>query len=150
MDRIASQLDRGTATPERRLADLLRLTLPARDLHDVAVETVDEGEVRLRFPFRPDYLGPGDIYSGPLLLSFADTAIYAAAQLGLEEGRIALTSTLNVAFLKRAAAGDIVTLSRVLRRGRRLIHAEAWLFDHAAVEPVGHATASCAVASARS
>lgn len=140
------QIDRDTVSAERRLADLLRRTLPARDLHDVAVETVDEGEVRLRFPFRPDHLGPGNIFSGPLLLSFADTAIYAAVQLGLDQDRIALTSTLNAAFLKPAPAGDIVTLSRVLRRGRRLVHAEAWLFDHAAIDPLCHVTASCALA----
>ncbi|MGE0153435.1 MAG: PaaI family thioesterase [Reyranellaceae bacterium] len=132
---------------ERDLLELLRRTLPARDLHEVAVEAVEEGEIRLRFPFRPGYLGPGEIFSGPLLLSFADTAIYAAVQVDLPEDRIALTSTLNVSFLRPAQAQDVVALSRVLRRGRRIAHAEAWLFSYAATDPILHATASCVLAA---
>ena len=132
--------------PEQ-LVSLLRRTLPARDLHDLTVEAIEEGEIRLRFPFRGDYLGPGGIVSGPLLLSFADTAIYAAAQLDLPAGQMALTSTINVAFLRQAQPADVIALSRVLRRGKRLTHAEAWLFSHSAVDPICHVTASCAVVS---
>lgn len=131
------------------LQDLLRRTLPARDLHDVSVDAVEEGEIRLRFPFRAEYLGPGDIVSGSLLLSFADTAIYAAAQLDLPEGQIALTSTLAVSFLRPAQPADVISLSRVLRRGKTLVHAEAWLFSHTATDPILHATASCAVVPKR-
>lgn len=130
---------------EAELRALLRRLLPERDLHGVAVEAIEEGEVRLRFPFAEDCLGPGRVFSGPLLLSFADTAIFAAVQLGVPAGQLALTSTINVAFLRAAQAADVVTLSRVLRRGRNLAHAEAWLFSHAGVEPVAHATASCAI-----
>ena len=130
---------------EEELADLLRRTLPARDFHDLTVEAIEEGEVRLRFPFSPDQLGPGGIVSGPLLLSHADTAIYAAAQYDLPTGQIALTSTLNVAFLRQAQPADVISLSRVLRRGKRLAHAEAWLFNHAAMDPIAHVTASCAI-----
>lgn len=130
---------------ENELANLLRRTLPTRDLHDLSVDAIEEGEIRLRFPFSAEYLGPGGIVSGPLLLSFADTAIYAAAQLDLPDGEVALTSTLNVSFLRAAQPVDVIALSRVLRRGGRLAHAEAWLFNYAAMDPILHATASCAI-----
>lgn len=130
---------------ESDLQRLLLRLLPARDQHDLVVEEIEEGEIRLRFPFDPACVGPGGIVSGPLLLSFADTAIFAAAQSSLSAGEIALTSTLNVAFLRPAKPTEIVALSRLLRRGRTVLHAEAWLFSHAAVEPILHATATCAV-----
>lgn len=130
---------------EEELAALLRRTLPARDLHDLSVEAIEEGEIRLHFPFKPDHLGPGGIVSGPLLLSHVDTAIYAAVQRSLPPGQIALTSTLNVSFLRPAQPVDVIALSRVLRRGQRLAHAEAWLFNYAAMDPIVHATASCAI-----
>lgn len=130
---------------EEELTALLRRTLPSRDLHDLTVEAIEEGEIRLHFPFKPDHLGPGGIVSGPLLLSHADTAIYAAVQHGLPSGQIALTSTLNVSFLRPAQPVDVIALSRVLRRGKRLAHAEAWLFNYAAMDPIIHATASCAI-----
>jgi uncharacterized protein (TIGR00369 family) len=133
---------------EDELAALLRRTLPTRDLHDFTVEAVEEGEIRLHFPFRPEHLGPGGIVSGPLLLSHVDTAIYAAVQHDLPAGQIALTSTVSVSFLRPAQPVDVITLSRVLRRGKRLVHAEAWLFNHAAMNPIIHATASCAIVQA--
>jgi len=132
---------------ESDLQSLLLRLLPARDQHNLIVDEIEEGEIRLRFPFDPACVGPGGIVSGPLLLSFADTAIFAAAQSSLPSGEIALTSTLNVAFLRPAKPTEIVALSRLLRRGRAMLHAEAWLFNHAAVEPILHATASCVVAA---
>ena len=127
------------------LSAVLYRTLPACDLHKLIVESCDEGEVRLRFPFDKSFIGPGNVFSGPTLLSFADTAIYAAAQAAYGEAALPLTSTINVAFLKAAQASDIVSLSRVLRRGKRLAHVEAWLFNHMAVDAITHATASCAI-----
>lgn len=122
---------------------VLYRTLPACDRHRLIVESCDEGEVRLRFPFDASFIGPGNVFSGPTLLSFADTAIYAAAQAAYGEAALPLTSTINVAFLKAAQASDIVSLSRVIRRGRQLAHVEAWLFNHMAVDAITHATASC-------
>lgn len=132
-------LDRAT------LQAALQRLLPPRDLHGVIVESCEGGEVRLRFPFDPGFVGPGNIFSGPTLLSFADTAIYAAAQAAYGEAALPLTSTINVAFLKAAQASDIVALSRVIRRGKRLAHVEAWLFNHMAVDAITHVTASCAI-----
>jgi len=129
-------------------ATLERL-LPARDLHGVAVESCDGTEVRLRFPFDPSFVGPGDIFSGPTLLSFADTAIFAAAQASCGAGLLPLTGGINVTFLRAAQASDIVALARVIRRGRTMAHVEAWLFNHVAIDAIAHATASCILATAR-
>ena len=67
------------------------------------------------------------------------------------EGEIALRAaagvearvvTLNVTILRPAQQADTISLSRVLRRDRDTVHAEAWLFSHAVIEPVLHATAT--------
>ncbi len=130
---------------EDELQTLLEKTLPAADLHGLFVEECQDQDVRLRFPFDARFLGPGDIFSGPALLSFADTALYAAVQAAIGVAEIALTSNLNVTFLKPAEAADVVALARVIRKGRRTAHAEAWLFSHAAIDPMLHATASLAI-----
>jgi len=130
---------------EQELEDLLRATLPARDLHGVSVEEIGDDSVRLRFPFDRSLIGPGDIFSGPALLSFADTAIYAAIQARIGRAGLALVSTLNVSFLRPAAAADTLCLARVLRLGKRSAHAEAWLFSHIPAEPIVHATANCVI-----
>jgi hypothetical protein len=51
---------------------------------------------------------------------------------------------LNVTVLRVAQRADVIALSRVVRRDRNLVHAEAWLFSHAVVEPMLHATATLA------
>ncbi|MEO8557952.1 MAG: PaaI family thioesterase [Rhodospirillales bacterium] len=134
---------------EAALQATLQRLLPARDLHGVIVETCQGGEVRLRFPFDKSFVGPGNIFSGPTLLSFADTAIYAAAQAAYGDTALPLTSTINVTFLKAAQATDIVSLSRVIRRGKRLAHVEAWLFNHVAIDAISHVTASCAIVAVK-
>ena len=130
---------------ERALAALLRETLPDRDLHGVEVEEIDEQGVRLRFPFDAAFIGPGEIFSGPALLSFADTAIYAAIQARIGRQGLALVSTMSVSFLRAAKSADTICLARVIRLGKKSAHAEAWLFSHAAVEPIVHVTANCVI-----
>ena len=44
--------------------------------------------------------------------------------------------------LRSAQAADVLALSRVIRRDGDRVHAETWLFSHAVVEPMLHATAT--------
>jgi hypothetical protein len=116
---------------EDELQKLLEKTLPAADLHGLFVEECQDQDVRLRFS-----LAAGGAWSMPALLSLIDTALRAAA--GLE----ARLTHLNVTVLRQAQAADVLALSRVLRRDGDSIHAEAWLFSHAVIDPMLHATAS--------
>jgi len=116
---------------EDELQALLEKTLAPADLHGLFVEECQDQDVRLRFSLRP-----GETWSTPALLSLVDTALKAAA--GLE---MRLTH-LNVTVLKPAQAADVIALSRVIRRDGDVTHAEAWLFSHAVVDPMLHATAS--------
>lgn len=120
-------------------------SLPAMDCHALEVDDIDDDGVRLRFPFDPKFVGPGEIFSGPTLLGFADTAIFAAGKATLGREAVPLVSTLSVTFLRPAQPADIVALARVISRRKRVLHAEAWLFAHAAVDPLLHATATCVV-----
>jgi len=119
---------------EDELQKLLEKTLPAVDLHGLFVEECQDQDVRLRFS-----LAAGEAWSMPTLLSLVDTALRAAA------GVTAELSHLNVTALRPAQAADVISLSRVLRRNGDQVHAEAWLFSHAAVDPILHATASLSI-----
>ncbi len=116
---------------EAELQDLLDRALPAADRHDVFVEECQDQDVRLRFS-----LEPGKSWSSASLLSLADTSLRAAA--GLE----AFLTHLSVTVLQAAHEADVLALSRVIRRDGATVHAEAWLFSHAVVEPMLHATAT--------
>ena len=122
---------------EDELQRALEEALPPADLHDVFVEECQDQDVRLRFS-----LGSGDTsWSSAALLCLVDTSLRAAAGLS------STLSHLNVTVLKAAHEADVIALSRVIRRDGGTIHTEAWLFSHAAVDPMLHATGSL-VASA--
>jgi len=116
---------------EDELQALLEKTLAPGDLHGLFVEECQDQDVRLRFS-----PGPGETWSTAALLSLVDTALKAAS------GVSARLTHLNVTVLKPAQEADVIALSRVIRRDGDVMHAEAWLFSHAVVDPMLHATAS--------
>jgi hypothetical protein len=116
---------------EDELQKILETALPAADLHDVFVEECQDQDIRLRFSLKP-----GERWSSAALLSLVDTSMRATMGMG------ASLSHLNVTVLRPAYDADVIALSRTIRRTGETIHAEAWLFSHAVVEPMLHATGS--------
>jgi hypothetical protein len=116
---------------EEELQALLEKTTAERDRYELFVEECQDQDVRLRFsPIK----GAG--WSMVSLLTVAETSLRAAA------GPQTRLSNLNVTVLRPTQQADVIALSRVLRRNRQIVHAEAWLFSHAVVEPMLHATAT--------
>jgi hypothetical protein len=116
---------------EEELQKILETALPPADLHDVFVEECQDQDIRLRFSRKP-----GERWSSAALLSLVDTSLRATTGMG------ASLSHLNLTVLRPAHDADVIALSRVIRRSGETVHAEAWLFSHAVVEPMLHATGS--------
>lgn len=116
---------------EDELQALLEKTLPAADLHGLFVEECQDQDVRLRFSPAPD-----SDWTTAALLSLVDTSLRATA------GVTAKLTHLTVTVLRPAQQADVIALARVIRRDGPTVHAETWLFSHAVVEPMLHATAS--------
>lgn len=123
---------------EDELQQLLEKTLPAADRHDVFVEECQDQDVRLRFS-----LASGETWTDSALLSLVDTSLRAAA------GAASSLTHLGVTVLRAAQEADVIALSRIIRRDGDVVHAEAWLFSHAVVDPMLHATASLRTSSRR-
>ena len=116
---------------EDELQALLEKTTPERDRHELFVEECQDQDVRVRFS-----PAKAEAWSTAALLTVAEISLRAAA------GPQARLSHLNVTVLRAPHQADVIALSRVLRRDRDIVHAEAWLFSHAVVEPMLHATAT--------
>ncbi|MBS0526000.1 MAG: hypothetical protein JSS04_20390 [Proteobacteria bacterium] len=115
---------------EDELQAALERTTPERDRYELFVEEAQDQDVRVRFS------PPAEGWSTAALLAVIDTALRAAA--GVE----ASVTHLNVTMLRGAQQSDVIALSRALRRERDMVHAECWLFGHAVVEALLHATAT--------
>src|SRR5216683_2904721 len=121
---------------EEELQAALEKTTPARDRYELFVEQCQDQDVRVRFS-----PAKGEGWAMAALLTVAETSLRAAA------GPEARVTHLNITVLRAAQQADVIALSRVLRRDRRVVHAEAWLFSHAVVEPMLHVTATLQVRS---
>ncbi|WP_428674511.1 hypothetical protein [Reyranella sp.] len=119
---------------EEELQAQLEKTTPERDRYELFVEESQDQDVRVRFS-PPSGVG----WSTAALLTVVDTSLRAAA--GVE----ASITHLGVTRLREAQPTDIIALSRVIRRDGDVVHTETWLFSHAVVEAMLHATASLAV-----
>ena len=116
---------------EEELQHRLDAALPEAERHGVFVEEVGDQDVRLRFE-----MPAGRGWSDAALLAVVDTSLRAVA--GLE----ARLTHLSLTRLKPPQEAEIVAIARVIRRDRRTVHAEAWLFSHAVIDAMAHATAS--------
>src|SRR5471030_1880318 len=119
---------------EEELQALLERTTPARERYELFVEQFQDQEVRVRFT--PPREKGAEGWSTAALLAVMDISLRAAAR---EEASL---THLSVTRIRSAQPADVLALSRVIRRDRDVIHAESWLFSHAVVEPMLHATAT--------
>lgn len=136
---------------ESELKEVLVKNLPAIDQHDEIIERISHGEVRLRLPFRKEYLGAeawgntgGVVYSGPMVMGLADTAMYACIHAALGRDVIPVIVTLTITFLRPAAAADLIAEARIIRQGKRLAYLETYLYSEGDAEPIGHVTSTYA------
>jgi uncharacterized protein (TIGR00369 family) len=83
------------------------------------VREVEPGRVLLIRDFAPAMLRPGGLISGPTLMSLADTAAYALIFAHVGPELMAVTSSLNIHFLRGAKPGPIHVEGRLLTLGRR-------------------------------
>jgi len=126
--------------------------LPVVDHHGEIVEYVGDGELRVRLPFRREYMGrdvwkgsEANVYSGPMVLGFADTAMYACI-VGTFGGKVlGIIQTMTTNFLRPARDTDLIAQVRISRRGKRSIYLEVWLFSDGDTEPAAHVTATAAI-----
>lgn len=130
--------------------ELTRKTTPLAAVFDLEVQSLDKGRTRVRLPFRSDFVRAGGTVSGPALMMLADYALYAVVMSVAELGEGAVTSNLNMTFLRRPLAVDVIAEGRLIRCGKRLAYGEVTLFSEGDEEPVAHATGTYALPSRKS
>lgn len=98
---------------------LIQGAFPLMDDKGPRVTEVAPGRVRILRPYEDGMLRPGGVISGPNLMGIADTAAYALVLAHVGDQLMAVTSNLNMNFLRGAVPGDIHAEAELLRLGRR-------------------------------
>jgi acyl-coenzyme A thioesterase PaaI-like protein len=154
-DRSGEHGSNAALTAQETEALILR-NLPTVDHHGEVVEAVGGDTIRVRLPFRPEFMGDepwqdgsGRVFSGPMVMGFADTAMYGCVIAALGEDVIPVMANYTITFLRPARDADLIAEARIVRRGARLHYLECWLTSDGDPEPCAHITSTYRVARRR-
>jgi len=116
----------------------------------LAIEAVWDGGCRVRQRFRAASIRPGGTISGPTMMALADFAMYVALLAAIGPVPLAVTTNLNIHFLRKPGRCDLTAEARLLKLGKRLATGEIIIRANGAAEPVAHATSTYSIPRASS
>ncbi len=111
----------------------------------LTIENVAYGNVRVRRAFNADYLRPGGTLSGPTMMELADFAMYVAVLSAIGAVPLAVTTNLNINFLRKPAQADLIADAKLLKVGKRLAVGEVAIYSDGLEEPVAHVTSTYSI-----
>lgn len=89
--------------------------------HAIVVAGAEAGQARLTLRPTDVHLRPGAVISGPTIMMLADAAAYVALLSLGPAAQMAVTTNLNMSFLRAGRlGGEIVQTAEVIKKGRRL------------------------------
>jgi uncharacterized protein (TIGR00369 family) len=109
------------------------------------VEAISGRTVRMRMAYHDRMLRPGGTISGPAMFALADIAMYAAVLAAIGPEALAVTTNLNINFLRKPRPGDMVAEAKILKLGKRLAVGEISLWSDGDEELVAHATSTYSI-----
>lgn len=109
------------------------------------IEDVGPMRARLRLKYSEDYLRPGGTISGPAMMGLADHAFYIALLAQIGRVALAVTTNLNINFLRKPGPVDLIADVRIFKLGRRLAVGEVTLVSDGETDPVAHATVTYSI-----
>jgi uncharacterized protein (TIGR00369 family) len=110
-----------------------------------AIDSVSPGEAVVRLSANELHLRPGGTVSGPSMMALADLAAYVVILAHIGPVALAVTTNLNINFLRKPDAGDLLATCRLLKLGKRLAVVDCAIAGEGQDELVAHATATYSV-----
>ena len=125
--------------------DLLKTGLPWTAMLDINTEKMLAGEVVMRLPYRADSTRPGGTISGPHMMLLADACMYGVVLSLIGRVELAVTTNLNINFLRKPRESDLVAEGKIIKLGKRLAVIEVALHSEAEEKLVAHATGTYSI-----
>jgi uncharacterized protein (TIGR00369 family) len=115
----------------------------------LTIERVAYGDVRVRREFHARQLRPGGTISGPTMMQLADFTMYVAVFSAVGRKPAAVTTNLNINFLRKPAPAALIADARLLRVGKRLVFGEVTIYSEGEEAPVAHVTSTYSIPNDR-
>src|SRR3954454_15530090 len=100
---------------------------------------------RIRRKFSETSLRPGGTISGPTMMGLTDFAMYVAILASIGPVPLAVTTNLNINFLRKPAPADLIAEARLVKLGKRLAVGEVSIRSDGEEDMVAHATSTYSI-----
>ena len=108
-------------------------------------DSVEDGRVVFRYEATDDDLRPGATVSGPTLMALADTGMYFAVLAAIGPVALAVTTSLNINFLRKPGPGELVVETLMLKLGQKLAVGEVFVRSAGSTSVICHATVTYSI-----
>ena len=115
----------------------------------ITVDSVDDTTIRIRQKTLDQHLRPGGTVSGPTLMAMVDCGFYLLLLARLGPVALAVTTNLNINFMRKPEPGDLLGEGRLLKLGKALAVGDFTIWNEGQKDPVAHATITYSIPPAR-
>ncbi len=106
----------------------------------IEIRRVDRRSITLGMPAQPRNLRPGGTISGPAMMSLVDLGMYLLVLAQIGPVPLAVTTNLNIDFLRKPPPGDLRAEGELLKLGRRIAVGDFRIYGAEGDEPVARAS----------
>lgn len=144
-------MQRESVMSKAEIERLLRAEFPQafNDDSGLSLEQVAFGTCRVRQAYLPRLIRPGGTISGPTMMALADFSMYVAVFSVAGPMALAVTTNLNINFLRKPAQADLIAETRLLKAGKRLVVGEVAIFSDGDDDAVAHVTSTYSIPPTR-
>lgn len=131
------------------ITEFMQRTFPSSRPERFRIESVDERSLTFRYSTTEDDLRPGGTVSGPTLMTLSDVGMLYAVLASVGPITLTMTTNLNIHFLNKPTAGDLIVETKILKLGKRLAVGEVLVHGAGVRDPVSHATVTYSIPADR-
>ncbi len=106
---------------------------------------VEAGHVVVQITTGEQHIRAGGTISGPTLFSLADMGGYACVLSHVGREALAVTTNLNINFMRKAEPGLLIADNKILKLGKRLMVFESTITAGNSPAVIAHATGTYAI-----
>jgi len=112
---------------------------------DLKIEHLDDTTIRVRLPTHQRHLRPGGTISGPTLMALVDCGFYLLLLGRIGPVALAVTTNLNINFMRKPEPTDLIGEGRLLKLGKTLAVGDFTIWSEDMQDPVAHATVTYSI-----
>jgi uncharacterized protein (TIGR00369 family) len=117
--------------------------LPLAEATGVYLRSIESGRAEMVLPYSESLIRPGGTIAGPFMMLLADVCMYAVVLSEIGEIKLAVTTSLNINFVRKPANTDLIGVGSVIKMGKRLAVLEVTIYSNDDI--VAHATGTYSI-----